>query len=116
MRQVLYLVLLVAAGCSNVGVTLIKPGPAKPSDHPIDIYTSEAEVKRPFEACCLIDSQTSNSLFSSKTAAAAINKAKYYARKHGADALIVMNAATDGPSWFSHGRGTAMLKAIRYTK
>ena len=107
---------LVLAGCGSVGVTPIKPGPAKPKDHPIDIYTSEAEVKRPFEVCCLIDSTTGQGLFTNRSGADAIEKAKATARKQGADALIVMNTDTEGSSWTGGGRGKAQLKAIRYTK
>lgn len=116
MKRLLPLVILVLVGCSAVGVTPVNPGPAKPYDHPIDVYTSEAEVKRPFEVCCLIDSRTGTTLFHSKTAAAAINKAKAAARKQGADALIVLSADTEGLSFASWGQGKALIKAIRYTK
>jgi hypothetical protein len=115
MRELLSIALLALVGCASTGVTPLNPGPAKPKDHPIDVYTSETEVKRPFVVCCLIDAKTGTSLFDRKTVAAALDRCKVAARKNGADAIIVMNAETDGISIVSWGQGKATVKAIRYT-
>ena len=105
---------LVSASCARVGVMRVKSEPPKPSHCKLDVYTSEKEVTVPFEVLCLIDAQTSPNAFASKTVAAAVEKAKPEACKCGADAIIFVGGDTEGPNFWSGGRGRAMIKAIRY--
>lgn len=106
--------LSVSVRCANVGVTRVNGAPGKAVGCKLDIYTSEAEVKRPFQVLCLIDSRTGTTAFDTKTAAAAIENAKPTACGCGADALIVTAADTEGATYARWGQGKAVLKAIRY--
>ena len=106
---------LILLACTSVGVTQTKTGiPAKRSNCPLDVYTTDSEVTRPFEVVCLIDSRTGTTLFHSKTAAAAIEHTRPYACECGADAIVLMSADTEGLTWATWGRGKAIVKAIRY--
>ena len=115
MKQRIAVVLVVAnLGCASVGVTRLGEAPPKAAGCKLDIYTSEAEIKRPFKVVCLIDSRTGSTAFDSKTAAAAIQNAKPMACGCGADALIVAMADTEGASYARWGQGKAILKAVSY--
>ena len=107
---------LALSGCTHVGVTLIDPYMPKPRNSKLDIYTSEKEVKRSFVVVCLLDSRVASTRYDKRTTAVAIENAKPYARKYGADALIIISADMEGPtSYTKFGKGKAIIKAIRYT-
>jgi hypothetical protein len=108
------LLALLACSCGSVGVTQVTPAQPLRRDCVLDIYTSEAEVKRPYTVVCLLDAQTGTTAFTSKTIAAAIEKAKPEACKCGADAIIFVAGDTEGASLVGWGRGRALVKAIRY--
>lgn len=111
----LLLLPLLVSCCANVGVTKLKPYPPKMVNCNIDIYTSESEIKRPFEVVCLIDSRTGTTAFHDKTGAAAIEQSKSKACKCGADAILIMSVDTEGVTMTTWGKGKTILKAIRYT-
>ena len=107
---------LALSGCTHVGVTLIDPYMPKPRNSNLDIYTSEKEVTRSFLVVCLLDSSVSSTRYERRTPAVAIENAKPYARKYGADALIIISAdSEDATSYTRFGEGKAIIKAIRYT-
>lgn len=115
-RLAMGLPLLVLVACARIGVTQTKPAMPKAASCPLDVYTSETEVKRPYEVVCLIDSQTAGTIFDQHTAAAAINQARPYACKCGADAILISGVGVEGPGMASGwGHGTAVVKGIRYT-
>jgi len=99
-----------------VGVTPIgRALPPKPSTPcMLDIYTNTAEITRPYEELCLIDSRTGITAFHYRTAAEAIRQARPEACRCGADAMIVASARTEGAA-FGWGMGAAVIKAIHYT-
>ncbi len=114
-RVAVLLGLALVAGCSSVGITRVKAAPARSANCNLEVFTSEQEVKRPFEVLCLIDSRTGTTAFHDKTAAAAIEHAKPQACGCGADAILISALDTEGPGWGTWGQGKAILKAIRFT-
>lgn len=108
--------LIALSSCASVGVTKIKPAEPKDKKCSIAVFTSESEVKRPFEVVCLLDSGTATNLFADKTVSGAINLAKPEACRCGADAILLVNGDTEGVSMTGWGRGKALLKAIRFTE
>lgn len=102
--------------CTTVGVTRVRSAPARESNCVLDVFTSEQEIKRPFEVLCLIDSQTGGTIFHDRTAAAAVEHARPHACRCGADAILISGIGTEGPGMGSGwGHGTAVVKAIRFT-
>jgi len=103
------------AACASVGVTHVKQAPARAADCPLDVYTSETEITRPYEVLCLLDARSGSTAFSDKTVAGAVNAARPDACGCGAEAILIVGGSTEGMSAFKWGEGTAMLKALRYT-
>ena len=106
----------ICVGCTGVGVTRTKNAPPRPVGSSIDIYYGEAEVKRPYEVVCVIDSHTGSTNFHDRTAANAIEHAKKAAVENGADAIIILSMDTEGfRAYRTAGRGKALMKGIHYT-
>jgi len=109
------LLVVVATGCTSVGVTRLRgAGAPKPEYCSLDIYTSASTVPQPFEEACLLDSRTGSTAFHDKTVHGAIEAARPAACGCGADGLIVEAAQTEGVTGFGWGSGAAIIKAIRY--
>jgi hypothetical protein len=109
--------LFLAASCTSVGVTRVKSAPSRASNCDLQVFTSEQEVTRPFEVVCLIDSQTGGTIFHDRTAAAAVEHARPYACRCGADGILISGIGREGPGMGSGwGHGTAVVKAIRFTE
>jgi len=87
----------------------------KPVDCKVDVYSNPGDVGRKYEEICLIDSRTGATTFHDKSPEAAIERAKPAACRCGADGILIDREETQDPSTFSWGRGTAQVKAIRYT-
>ena len=87
---------------------------SKPINCELDIYSSKNEIQHKFKTICLIDSRTGTTAFHSKTAAAAVNQAKPYACKCGADAILIEMLDTEGVTMTTWGKGKAVLKGIKY--
>jgi hypothetical protein len=98
--------------CVRLGTTVV---PAKPDDCPVTIYSSEGEVKQPFETLCLLNARTSSGLFNNRSLEEATRRLKEAACKCGADAVIVTDLARETMSSWSWGRSGAKGIAIRYT-
>ena len=81
----------------------------------LDVYSSEKEIIRPFQVVCLIDVKTGTSLGHNTTGAGAVNYARPYACKCGADGLIILRATQEGDGFFIPKTGVANVKAIKYT-
>ena len=116
MRLILSSLIFFVSACASVGVTQTKQTVAKPEDCPLDIYTSDSEIKRKFEVVCLLDSKTGSTLFANKTVAGAIENARPHACECGGDGMVVGDTRVEGVSMAGWGEGTAMIKVIRYTK
>jgi hypothetical protein len=114
MRGAAVLLVLVQAGCASVGVTRVKTAPPKSPECLLDVYTSETEIKKPFEILCLLDARSGTTLFADKTMAGAVNAARPEACGCGADGILIVGGTTEGIGAFSWGQGTAMIKALRY--
>lgn len=116
MKQIAWGLLGASLGiaCTSVGVTRVAEAPPKVAGCKLDVYTSEAEIRQPFQVVCLIDSRTGTTAFHTKTASAAIQNARPRACECGADALIVAAVDTEGATYATWGQGKAILKAIRY--
>ena len=105
---------IACLSCTSVGVTRSRPGQAKPENCRLDVYTSPTEVGRPFVVACLIDVRTGTSVFHNTTGAGAVNYARPAACGCGADALIVVQAGTQGDGFWIPRTGSAVVRAIRY--
>lgn len=117
MRNFIHLAIgtsFLLSGCANVGVTQLKPATSKSPTCSLDIYSSEKDITQPYEVVCLIDSRTGTTAFHKKTGAAAIEQAKSKACECGADAMLVETIDTAGITLMTWGKGTAIIKAIRY--
>lgn len=114
MKKLICLSLLVLSGCSSVGSTQLKQAESKPPNCELDIYSGKDEIKRPYEAICLLDSRTGTTAFHKKTASAAIENAKPAACACGADAILVEQTDTNGVTLMTWGQGKAVLRGIRY--
>jgi hypothetical protein len=109
------LVLVLLVGCASTGVTHIRAAQPKPAGCEFDLYTAEAELKRPYEVLCLIDATSGHTLFHDRTVRGALEQAKPEACECGADAIVLVNATTTTATAERYGEGTAIVRAIRYT-
>ena len=64
---------------------------------------------------CLIDVKTGTSIGHDRTGAGAVNYAKPYACKCGAEGLIILSATQDGDGFWIPKTGVANVKAIQYS-
>lgn len=107
--------LCVVVGCASVSATPVKPGVAKPENCALELFSSETEVKRPYEVACLVDATSGRTVFADKTVTGALEKARPEACACGADAMLILSASAKGWS-FNEGAGeaTAIIRAIRF--
>ncbi len=105
---------LLLISCASVGVNELKAYPPKSSNCHIDVYTSESDIERQYEHICVLYSETGSSLFSVKTFENAIERAKPKACQCGADAIIISAVEKTGINLLTWGKGSAVLKGIRY--
>ena len=107
--------LLMSCACSTVGVTSMRANVVpRPESCALDVFSAESEIGRPYEVVCLIDARTGTSVFADRTGAGAINEARPYACKCGADGILVGSASSEGDGFVVPRTGAALLKAIRY--
>lgn len=106
-------IILTLSACAHVGVTTIAARPANPPECPLDVFTSETEISKPFEVVCLIDAQKKSG-WGESSIAAAIAASKPAACKCGANGILFMGGGTQPASAFNYGNATALVKAIRY--
>ena len=106
-------------GCAELKVVPMKEAESKRKDCSLDVYASSAEIKRPYEVLCLIDSRTGitvlHELLHKNTVAAAIKDAKSAACQCGADAIVHYIPKSEEEVKASGDRGVATIRAIRYT-
>jgi hypothetical protein len=121
MNRLIFIIVLFMAGCGSTGVvrmTTVDMLP-KPEDCKLDVYDSEADVKREFVVLCRIDVETGRTLFHRHSIEAAMDRLRPKACECGADAVILLDVKKQGAlSSFSAGYGYSNLKvkAIRYTE
>jgi len=100
--------------CTSVKVTTLKTYPSKPVNCKLDVYINENEIKKDYEIVCELNSKTGTTLFSKKTVANAIDRAKPKACEYGSDAIIVISSEKIGFNFWNWGQGKAMIKGIKY--
>ncbi len=115
-RIVAVTVACLGLGCSStgyvrVGTTVATP---KPEGAPVEVYSTEADVKRPFEKLCLVDAKTGSTLYNDRSPEGAMKRAKNAARICGADAIILTEMDRKGVSLMSWGSSSAKGVAIRF--
>lgn len=116
MKKVIVLAAVALAGCSSVGSTQLVTSAPKPANCQLDVYSSPSEIKRKYQPVCVIDSRTGTTAFHDKTASAAIRNAKPIACQCGADAILIEGMETEGMTFMTWGKGTAIIKGIKYKK
>ena len=114
LRKLIILSTLLMAGCSSVGSTQLVTATPRPANCQLDVYSSPSEIKKKYEPVCVIDSRTGTTAFHDKTASGAIKNAKPLACACGADAILIEGMETDGMTFMTWGKGTAIVKGIRY--
>lgn len=114
MKKFLVVSVVLLSACSSMGTTQLTKAAPKAPNCELDIYSSEKEIKRPYTPVCVIDSRTGTTAFHDKTASAAINNARPLACQCGADAILIDQMSTDGMTFMTWGKGTAILRGIRY--
>jgi len=103
------LVALAVLGCRHAAITRLADAPAKPGNCQLQLFAAEAEVGRPFQAVCLIDTGLTTSGMwprTDSTVPTVPQTAATQACECGGDALIVPRADATG--------GTT-VKVIRFT-
>lgn len=116
MRLVIGLILAAfVTGCASVDVARIKDAPAKAEDCQLEVFSSVAEVKKPYESVCVLGSSTGTTLFADKTLQGAIDSARPEACACGGDAMILNQVSTEGMSMSGYGKSSASINVIRYT-
>lgn len=87
----LSLAALLLAGCASTGVVQVGASrfAAKPEGCKLDVYASREDVKRPFEAICLISSESGRTLFNDRSDEGRIEAVREKACACGADAVIM---------------------------
>jgi hypothetical protein len=103
----------ILSGCAHIGVTTLKQYPPKSPDCPLEVFSSESEVSKPFEVVCLIDSQKKAALGESSISEA-IEASKSTACQCGADGILFISGGTQSANAYSYGSASAILKAIKY--
>lgn len=99
--------------CIRLGNTV---APAKSEKCPIELYSAETDVQRPFEKLCILNVSTGKTLFSNKSPEEATKRLKKAGCKCGADAVILNDVNRESANAMSWGRSTAKGIGIRYTQ
>ncbi len=98
---------LALAGCRHAGITRLADAPAKPAGCTLQLFTKESEVGRPFQAVCLVDTETRYTMQRPIDPGAVAETARRQACDCGGDAMIVQTPETEG--------GNLTVKVIRFT-
>jgi len=96
--------------CRHAAVTRLASAPPKPSGCQLQLFASEAEVGRPFEALCLVDTELTTTLLRPVDPAAVAETARGQACQCGGDALIVTKPDAGTPEGIP-----MVVKVIRFT-
>ncbi len=112
MRHAALGVLAAAAvlGCRHAGVTRLADAPPKPGNCQLQMFATEAEVGRPFQALCTIDTEITGSLMNPVNYGSVPEVASTQACQCGGDAIIVPKP---GPGASQSSLMT--VKVIRFT-
>lgn len=103
------------AGCSapTVKITKLAEAPAKPANCPIEMFSSESDVRRPYKVVCQIDAATEKTGWG-HTGTEALDDARPAACACGADAAVIVHVGSTGAKLDSWGQGQAIIKAIKF--
>lgn len=111
---VLALSVLFFVGCVPTAVVVVNTAPARLDGCSIQVFASDAEVRRPFESLCIIEARNDQG-GEVRTVEAVLVKAKVAACRCGADGIIVQGIEQKGMSWTSAlGEASVKVKAIRF--
>ncbi|HUM13085.1 MAG TPA: hypothetical protein VLT82_19205 [Myxococcaceae bacterium] len=104
-----FIAALLLAGCRHdAGVTRLASAPPKPAGCQLQLFAAEAEVTRPFEAVCVVDTGYSSTVRRPTSVAEVPETARAQACQCGGDAMITGSSATP--------EGDArVVKVIRFT-
>ena len=112
MRHVLLGALVAAAvlACRHAGVTRLADAPPKPGNCQLQMFATEAEVGRPFQAVCTIDTEITGSVMNPVSYASVPEVASTQACQCGGDAIIVPK-----PEPGASQASVMTVKVIRFT-
>jgi len=108
---------MVTVGCSSSGFVRVGSvtAPAKKEGSHLDVFASEADVKRPFERLCMISGKTGSTLYNDRSTEGAMKRVRKAAWQCGADAVVLTSVDKKGVSLMSWGSSAASAVGIRYT-
>ncbi len=103
---------LLLVGCQHdAGVTRLATAPPKPAGCQLQLFATEAEVNRPFEAVCLVDTAFLATMRRPSSVAEVPETARTQACQCGGDALIITGPADAG----APEGNASVVKVIRFT-
>ena len=111
MKRLLFVIALIISGCGSTGVGRMtaSDAPPKPKDCKLDVFASEADIKREFVVLCRIDVETGRMLFHRHSIEATMDRLRPKACTCGADAVIILEANKEGEAHSCSNR----LRAVR---
>jgi hypothetical protein len=111
------LLLPLITGCATTGVVPLGSATraAKPADCRLDVFAAREDVRRPFDAVCLVSSESGRTLFNDRSDEGRLQAAREAACACGADAIIVRDMSRSAMQ-FGVGYSQARIKieAIAY--
>lgn len=90
-RTAALLIALALTGCASTGVVPVGKTryASKPENCRLDVYAARTDVTRPYEAVCLISSESGRTLFNDRSDEGRIEAVKAQACACGADAVVM---------------------------
>lgn len=116
MRAAAGILLLAIAGCASTG--MVKTGVArapKPADCQLEIFASREEVKRPYDAVCLVSSESGSTLFDDRSDEGRLRAVSEQACACGADAIVIRDMSRTATRFgVGYSQARISIEAIAY--
>lgn len=109
MKKLLLVLSIIVSGCSSTGVLQVGSTDysSRASNCSLDIYSSREDIKKEFEAICVITSESGSTLLNDRSQQGRLNVVKRKACECGADALVLTRVNRTATRW---GQGYAQAQ------
>jgi uncharacterized protein YceK len=116
MKRLFVGLMVFAAGCSSVGTTYVSSErfPAREKNCSLDVYMAREDVKREYAPICILDSDSGTSGVVDRSITATIRNARPYACQCGGDGLLVIQATSAQPGFWTSGSAHTVIQVIKY--
>ena len=123
-KIILNIFLIFLSACSSLHVATLRNALPRTDGCSLELFASDNEVAKKFETLCLVETSTNKGVFSDKTAANAIDRARPALCACGADAGVIMSSSSAKAGFWTatfftptqDQSGNAQIKGIRYIK